>query len=265
MSPSSAQSQPNIQNQGAPAPSNIKIDGNMAEWGNKFEAYNRLNYLHYTMANDAENLYLIVYAKDRTAIKKILYGGITLTIESPKVKGGNKKGDSSNVRFRFPVPDASIQKVQSSFSVFNSGGLHNDILDTLKTTAQKRDSIAGILNAKVETMFKEIEISGIKAMSEPLLSVYNADGLKAAAKFDSHLQYTYELAIPLKYLSTGITSGTKFKYSIKENGRPTTEKVNGEDFPVPMMVSFGGAPPDHTDLDVFSPTEFSGSYMLIKK
>jgi hypothetical protein len=265
-SPIDAQSLPNVQNKDLLAPSNIKIDGNPIEWGGKYMAYNHVNYTFYSIANDADNLYLVVHINDRATIQKVLFGGITLTIDAPKSKASDQKKDGSNVKLKYPIPADTFAEVQKTFLPFTgSGVIYKDILDTSKTSKSKRDAMIITLNRNLENMFKEIEVSGIKDIEEPLLSIYNTDGIKVAARFNEHLQYTCEMAIPLKFLNADINNGVKFKYNIVVNGKPTSEKINGEAVPVPVGVSFGDAPPDPTEFYLFSATSFSGKYTLIKK
>lgn len=264
-----AQSLPNVQKQDLLAPSNIKIDGNPIEWGGKYMAYNHVNFLFYSIANDADNLYLVVHISDRPTIERVLFGGITLTIESPKTKGSDQKKDDSNVKLRFPVSANAYQQVSRNFSpIVGAGALYKETLDTVQTSKSKRDSTVMRLNRNFGNTFKEIEVSGIKEIADTLLSMYNTDGIKVAARFDEHLQYTCELAIPLKFLNADINNGVKFKYNIKENGKPTSTKVNGLEMPIPMGVSFGDGPPQsisESELYLFSTTNFSGNYTLVKK
>lgn len=256
---------PNVQKQTLLAPRNVKIDGNPIEWGNKYMARN--HYIFYSMANDANNLYLVVHINDRNAIQKVLFGGITLIIELPKPKGSDQKENDPNVILKFPAGDDMYRQVDSCFSLFTASGLYNDILDTLITRKSKRDSIAMTLNSHLGNVFKVIGVSGIREIEEPIESIYNTDGLKVAARFNGHLEYTCELAIPLKFLGTAINSGAKFKYSIKENGKPTSTNVNGTEMPIPIGVTFGDEAPkvNSTELYIYSATSFSGSYTLVKK
>src|SRR5476651_1300472 len=62
------------------APANIKIDGKMTEWGESLQAYNKSTLIYYTMANDADNLYLVVRIENPDIINKAISGAITLTV-----------------------------------------------------------------------------------------------------------------------------------------------------------------------------------------
>src|ERR1700679_721966 len=81
-----AQNLPNVQKVSLRVPGNVKIDGKPTEWDNTFRAYNYNTNIFYTMANDDDNLYLVVKATDADIINKIVGGGTVLTIS----KTGNK-------------------------------------------------------------------------------------------------------------------------------------------------------------------------------
>jgi hypothetical protein len=76
-----AQKLPNVQTISLRAPAGVKIDGKTKEWNNRFQCYNHATSLFYTIANDDENLYLVIKAIDRDICKKIIGGGITLTFK----------------------------------------------------------------------------------------------------------------------------------------------------------------------------------------
>ena len=73
-----AQKLPTEQQVSLRAPAGLKIDGKATEWDNKFQAYNHHTDFYYTIANDDNNLYLIVQANEPAIIKRILKGGIAL-------------------------------------------------------------------------------------------------------------------------------------------------------------------------------------------
>ncbi len=76
----SAQKLPNKQESSIYAPAMVTIGGNASEWGNTLQAYNRATEISYTLANDADNLYLICRATEPEVIQKMMLSGITLTI-----------------------------------------------------------------------------------------------------------------------------------------------------------------------------------------
>jgi hypothetical protein len=190
-----AQKLPNIQIASLRAPANIKVDGKATEWVNQFQAYNNKTEIFYTIANDNENLYLAVQATDEAVIKKIVMGGITFT--------ANKRDAKNTAAFTFPAYDSSNN---SSYFKFN-----NSKIDA-QTNA---DSLMNIYNKELSTRYKLIGIAGVNTITDSLLAIYNKEDIMAAARFDSKLNYTYEIAVPLKYLK--VNASGKFMYNIKLN------------------------------------------------
>jgi hypothetical protein len=251
-----AQNLPNIQKASARAPTNIKIDGKTTEWNNRFQAYNHATDIFYTLSNDDNKLYLTVQAANETIINKILLGGVSLIINP-----SDKKKDKNSVSITFPVFD---RKDLPNMNLKNKPELTKD-------KARNRmlaDSFMNVVNKSLTDKLKEIEITGVKEIPDSLISIYNEDGIKAAALFDNQISYTYELAIPLKYLGL---STDKFRYHIELNGasanHSTIQLSSGGRF---YMVSSGGqtmaipaTSPQFTGM-VF-PTDFWGEYTLAKR
>lgn len=244
-----AQKLPNVQSTGVYAPANVKIDGKAAEWNNQFQAYNKSTSLNYTIANNNDNLYLVFQATDKTAIQKMLGGGITLTINNA---------------------------ISISTPVTSSPNRAN-IVKELRSTEPVNEGLLDELNKGLATNFKEIKLNGISAISDTVISVYNNYGIKVAGTLDVNKAYTCEIVIPLKYISG---NGT-LNYNIRVNGlKFTYTDSNGKPIDPSSLISAGGpAAPGgptasgsaiqtsntSTVLELINPTDFSGTYILIKK
>ncbi len=234
-----AQKLSNVQQTSLRAPADIKIDGKATEWDNKFQAYNKATDIAYTLSNDDERLYLIVQAKYRDVIDKILRGGITLTLNHSL----NKKDD---------------ERIAITYPVFNGSG-QSDVTNMLaRKENEKRDtnnSDVSIddMNKVLDARSKSIRVSGIKPVTDKDISVYNQEGIKAISQFDKQLTYTYELAVPLKYLTLPNNGADGFTYNIRIN-----EPSDGS-------VSHGDAPPPPMAITATAPTDFWGKYILAKK
>jgi hypothetical protein len=238
-----AQKLPNKQEKSILAPSDIKIDGMTTEWAGKFQAHNNATDIFYTLCNDDEKLYLIIQAGYDDVIDKILRGGITLTINHTL-----KKKDANAVTITYPVlRDADMSAVSNRF-----GRKTNEKRED-KTITPKVDDLNQLLEAKD----KLINVSGIPAITDPSISVYNDLVLKAVSKFDSNLAYTLELAIPLKYLALPNNGADAFSYQIKVN--PPAEIRR------PANILTAGPPPPPILTTSFSTTDFWGEYTLAKK
>lgn len=239
-----AQKLPNEQKNGIVAPGNVKVDGKATEWG-AFQAYNRATEIFYTMANDAENLYLVVQAikpdKKTDVIGKILAGGITLSIKSKDKK-------EKPLMVTFPL----IERMKNS-----------EIMMMIKNTEVNQDSMLRHANQQLEANSKDIALSGFKEISEPKISVYNEEGIKAVSLFDTKRSWTYELKLPLKYIQHLLDDTASFDYKII---------VNGVDVPH-NMIMVSGSPigggsislSSSPAFDAFSPTNLSARYTLIKQ
>ena len=262
-STANAQKLPTVQQTSVWAPSTIKIDGKAIEWGNKFQAYNKTTEVYYTVANDDNKLYLVVQATDETIIRKIVIGGITLTIN----KTANKN-DKNGMAISFPKYD---KRYPALFLILNNRPELTK--DTVKNRIQS-DSSKNEYNKQIAAKFKMIDVRGLKGIAsaeDDMISVYNEDGINAAALFDNKIHYTYELAVPLKYLGIDNKS-VKFNYNIKLNGElPSGSQV--VDVGRPDLIMFTGsdgknyligkATPENLTLSY--PTDFWGEYTLAKK
>jgi hypothetical protein len=249
-----AQELPKTQKASLRAPGNIKIDGKSAEWKG-FQAFNGTTRLYYSMANDADNLYLVVVVSDLLTIRKIIAGGITLTVNS-----GNPTAQSQHIAITYPLFS------KNNWPVINLRGLQTATRDSVMTY-KLLDSSIRTANQQLALRSKEIKILGTKAVEDTLVSVYNQDGIKAVSRFGTKMIYTYELAIPLKTLGLSYKDQQQFKYNIKLNGSNFAEGNVIEDIEGGIRVrSESGKLIPMADMQFISyPTDFSGVYTLIKK
>jgi len=245
-----AQKLPNVQKEGVLAPANVKMDGKASEWP-KFEAYNHHTLVYYTLANDQDKLYMIVQAKDSVIVKKILNGGITLSITN------------SN--------QTTTQSV--TYPLLSTYGL-SGITEKMNNPQGDVKTEMAAVNQQLAASSKEMDVRGFKGIADTMISIYNEHGIRAKVTIDSKKLLTYELSIPLKYLQTSIDDNASFRYSVRLNGLPsrnivysgiskTPDQVNSNDrvyVLTPQPVSGGAA-----FVDVMSPTYFSGAYTLVKK
>jgi len=237
-----AQNLPNKQQVSFRAPSKLKIDGIATEWGNKLQAYNKSTQVFYAISNDDKNLYLIVQAKYEEIISKIIRGGITLVINHSV----NKK-DPQPVTITYPVLRGSDMSRVANAIV----GKFYKQPDTSYKTATVTE-----INNRLNAGSKTIITTGIKNLDSDTLSVYNTDGIKAAAQFDNNMLYNYELAIPIKYLALPDNGIDPFSYQLKVNGLTEPYFTNGD------SGSSSAPPPFATATSVT--TDFWAQYTLAK-
>ncbi len=105
----SAQKLPNKQVENLRATFDVKSMGNAMQSENEFKAYNRATNLFYTIANDDDNLFIILRATDPMIIRKILYGNISVTFGLPKSKPDEK------IKITFPLLDIKDQGIFGQF------------------------------------------------------------------------------------------------------------------------------------------------------
>ncbi len=242
-----AQKLPNMQPTGLYAPANVKVDGKLTEWNNQLEAYNKSTSIYYTMANSNDNLYLAVRTTDFTSMDKMLGGGLSLTIT----------GKNGAIAFTTPITSAT-----------NRGNISKAVRSSDAIT----DSVATKLNRELTTNSKQAAVKGITAIADPTISVYNEYGIKVAGYLGTDKAYTCEVAIPLKYITPILGDAADFKYNIMVNGvkmEIVTRNSNGETVSsqsaelasVMANVRLNGTPM----IELASPTDFTGTYTLVKK
>ncbi|MVN91653.1 hypothetical protein [Mucilaginibacter aquatilis] len=240
---------------GVKAPLTVKVDGKITEWGN-LPAYNKATTVRYTLANDANNLYLVLNCTDNQNINKLLAGGLTFTIN----KDGKKK-EKDAVQIQYPLQG----KNGGGFRGMRFGGRGTNInVDTAALVNSRKQMVAAA---------KEISVIGIKQITDTLISIYNTDGIKTGINFDSKGNLFYELAVPLKLLELSAGNATELAYNLKLNGMQfggNRERGEGRpggngggNFGGNISISGGGAFGD-TMLELMSPTDFWGKYKLAK-
>jgi hypothetical protein len=88
---------------------------------------------------------------------------------------------------------------------------------------KQNDSIVNVLNLVMNNNVKEIKVTGVSAIPDSLISVYNNTGIKTGSRFDSERNLTCELAIPLKCLEFLKSNITSLNYQIALNGLNSAE------------------------------------------
>jgi len=255
-----AQKLPNVQMGNLCAPDNIKIDGKATEWGNKFQAYNRATNVFYTIANDNDNLYLVMHTNDPDELVKITNRGITLNINKT-----GKKNDEDALSITYPIFETGHKPYIQFAGITAMPRYQREAMD------RNRDSVSKVANKKLHDNEKYIRTSGVSGV-DTLLSIYNREGIMAAEAFDSTMTYTYELAISLKHLKLPANENKPFAYHIilpgitnDDFGFKMTTDADGH-FVLSAAPGAAGAIPKKEHLDAtHSTTDFWGEYVLAKK
>ena len=250
-----AQKLPKVQQASVRAPKEIKINGRANEWG-KFKSYNPANLISYTLANDDDNLYLVISASDRYAIEKISQGGITFTINANKIKDLT---DTTAYSLALKYPIVVVGKY---LGIGVNARTYQDLKgDTIKYK-KVIDSIIMTTNKGFTQAYKEIYVTGKQVNFNPVVSIYNTQGIRVAATFSKKMEYTYELAVPLKHIGT--ITNKEFSYNIRLNGPPTIEDwVKAGKYPPPTVANNDGSV-NFNNQYLYFPTDFWGTYSLAK-
>ena len=235
-----AQKLPNIQSGSKLLPENTKIDGKLGEWQDVLQAYNKATRIEYTLADDAQQLYLAVRSKDVASTAKILAGGLTLNINLAGVKQAN-------------APSITVPVTNSGYALTPSGAVKGNfsvLTDSFKiVTAIKQ--------------FKFIKALNFKGIQDTLLSIYNEQGIQSKMTYDNGT-FVCEILIPKHFI--GLTGLAKpFAYQIKLNGVPIPHIAGGPP-PPPLTAPPNWLPSDprHISKEVEAPTDFRGEYTLAK-
>lgn len=193
----SAQDEPNKW-----APANMKVDGQATEWPKPLQFYNNVTKLFYTIANDKENIYVIVSVPDPQSQMKIMRSGITISLNPT----GKKKGGAA---VTFPITE-------------------NVSTGAPDVPEASRALIAGELKKQILANLKDIKVDGFDSIPNGNISVRNTFGIQTAASYEASGNLVCELAIPLKML--GITTLTEqpIAYHFKVNAMKREDKKEME-------------------------------------
>jgi hypothetical protein len=153
------------------------------------------------------------------------------------------------------------------FSIGDIAMLPQDSISRIKPA----DSLMNTMNAALAAGTKEIKITGVKALPDSMVSVYNNSGIKAVMRFDNNLALNYELAIPIKYLGLSVDYGIKFSYNVLLHEITAPGKTIYYHNNPSGIVSVSTVPRglmDHSNSgfqNLIYPTDFWGEYTLAKK
>lgn len=170
------------------APAGVAIDGNAKEWGDMSYTDAKTK-VSYTLANDKDNLYLVVKSKDATQISSMLGAGISLSIDT--------KGKKKNT-YVVTYPASLATTDQSRYMNMPPPRIQS-----------------GADNA---TKFGKIHAEGFKDVSEEPMPTLNPYSIQGAVGYDQATGYlVYEEAIPLALFHAGDLLTKEWAFNIKLN------------------------------------------------
>jgi len=182
----------------------VVIDGNSSEWHEPLNNYNTPTQLAFALANDQQNLYLIIESLDAATTGKLLRGGLTLNINTL-----GKKKDGIKLKFlgmQQPAPPHEGQ---------------NDSLQHAEHQMIHADEHEHSPGLTV------IQVSGFKKIPDGSLAIPNKEGIEVAAAFNKQRDYICELSIPLSLLELKGNEVKAIAYNIKINAGNKAERPDG--------------------------------------
>ncbi len=180
----------------------ILVDGNSAEWHEPLNNYNSETQLAFALANDQNNLYLIIESLDEMTTRKLLGGGLTLNINT-----AGKKKDGVKLLF-LGMHQPSLNPDLDKAAPENNEPEPHDKTEHPAYGTEHEGKSPGITR---------IQVSGFKTIPNGSLTIPNTQGIQVAAAFNPQKDYICELAIPLNLLDFKGKNPGAIAYDIKIN------------------------------------------------
>ncbi len=175
----------------------IHIDGNLMDWENKTYYTFKDQDFSYSIANDADYLYVAIRIPNKVQQLKAIYNGISVTIN---LEAKEKSGPT----VVFPIPDVAALRAMNS-----------------KEEYEKADNgLEAGLN-----LTRAISVHGFPSIIDGRISLENNYGIRTSAKIDStDSTLNYEAAISIKQLN--INKDTPFALNLRINDISHTRFVS---------------------------------------
>lgn len=170
------------------SPESLKMDGKVSEWPAAAFQFDKKTELHYAVANTGEQIHFALKCTNPAVTRKLLLTGILCVIS-----GKNQDGINQLVQLNIPI--AKFISIRSVMGLGTGG------VDRVKSRVT--DSLMRATNREMVGKMKDIGITGIPAISDSVISIYNDEGILVRALIDKDDIYTVELALPLKFLPLG--------------------------------------------------------------
>jgi hypothetical protein len=182
-------------------PASVVVDGDAKEWGDTLRYYDKENKISYTLANDKDNLYMIMRIKDRVQQIRAIKAGVTFSIDTR-----GKKRNSYSITF--PV-NLSAYSSDFNFHSVNSGPVNQKDRDQL--TRDRSYSLKGI------------KVDGFKDFESGMLSTTDNHGILADINYDAQGNLVCEAVIPLKNFHVDDLTKNEWAFNFQVNAisKPT--------------------------------------------
>lgn len=171
----------------------LQIDADFKDWKDTLQYYFKDQDIKYSVANDANYLYISIQIPNQAQQLKAIYSGFSITVNPD---GKEKEGPT----VVFPLPDVAALRAMNAKE------------DYEKTKDLRK---AGL------NMIRAIFVHGFKNIVEGKISLENSYGIKTAIKIDSANLLNYELAVSLNQLQ--VKQDTPFALNIRINEIKTSQ------------------------------------------
>jgi len=167
----------------------IKIDGDLTDWGDSLIYRYEKQLLQYEIANDDKNIYVAMHVQDNAWQMQALHQGFNLTINK---EGKRKEG----MEIAFPIPDRESLRA----------------LATKDREEKQHDIRIAVLGSA-----RAIYVKGLVDVVDGPVSLENNYGIKVAVKIDTNA-VSYEAAIPFERLGINANEHLALAFNVKING-----------------------------------------------
>ncbi len=178
-------------------PANVKIDGDIKEWGDSLHYYNAEEKINFSLANSKDTLYMAIRINDRSQQRRILRAGLTFSID-PK----GKKKETYSITFPVSVQGGSLQ----------TADLHQD--EGGDVTQADRDEL---MRERI-TSLRGIRVVGFKDIEGDMITTSNTYGFQTAVDYDEKGYLICEAAIPLSFFHDADITKNEWSFNFKING-----------------------------------------------
>lgn len=176
----------------------FKADGISNEWNEPLNEFNSATKLAFALANDDQNLYIVIESLDPETTMKVLSGGITLNINTD----GKKK---TGIELTFPLRESPLIPTEVLTDKEKDYAMHAD----------GKHEPHELTNEKI--MEQGIKVNGFKNIADGVIAVENNYGIQTGMSVKPNRDLIYELAIPLSQLKVDLNLKKPIAYNIKLN------------------------------------------------
>lgn len=224
--------------------SDVVVDGNLSEWGEKLDHYDKENQLWYSIANDADFLYLAIL-KDKHALKSLLDGKVQIYISEDQIT-------EALTSIIYPI---DVNELGYSF-----GGPNWDFLVVSRGDNEQRDTLPVFNKLGIQAQGRLVETEEAKEEKRQLRAlgvngqsvIDNSQTLSASTGMTAY----FEFAFPIKHLDSD-SENLNVKIKLKgDSGKKNLRDIQA------VQRNFPESANKREVLDISLATEHSFSYRL---